>query len=48
MLIYQQILIGMPAVDESEAPSEVHSEGESYVLSPIVIRHLVQLVGQMG
>ena len=25
---------GMPAVDESEAPSEVHSEGESYVLSP--------------
>ena len=35
-LIYQQILIGMPAVDESEAPSEVHtcSEGQSYVLSP--------------
>ena len=25
---------GAPAVDESEAPSEVHSEGESYVLSP--------------
>ena len=24
----------MPAVDESEAPSEVHSEVESYVLSP--------------
>ena len=25
---------GMPAVDESEAPSEVHSERGSYVLSP--------------
>ena len=25
---------GMPAVDESEGTSEVHNEGESYVLSP--------------
>ena len=25
---------GTPAVDESEAPSEVHSGGKSYVLSP--------------